>query len=945
MNAQDHWQRVRALFAQSLEQPDAARDSWLDSACDDAEVRAEIRRLLAQRGDPASIFGDGAQALLAKIAARDDAVDTLLGSDIGPYRLRRLLGEGGMGRVYLAERTSGDFRQQVALKLIRGEFASNELRQRFLRERNTLARLAHPNIAQLHDGGVAADGTPYFTLEYVAGEPITRWCDAHTCDLRARVRLMLKVCDAVLHAHRNLIVHRDLKPSNILVGADGEPKLLDFGIAKPLADSPAAETLTHADARPMTREYAAPEQLLGDPLTTATDIYALGTLLYLLLSGHMPYRHAEAGEVSWIKAILEQAAEPMERAIERADAGGVARTRATTPAALKRALRGDLERIVQRTLAKRAESRYPTVDKLADDLRAWLDGRAISGGARTYRLRKFVRRHWLPLAAGATLLAVLLASAIGLAWEAGQVERQARTAAAAKDFLVDLFQTANPEIANGKVPTMRDAVDLGVKRLDSIPPEQSELRAELQVTLGMIYNQLGLPKQARDMHHEAVAVLKVHSPDPLLTIRAERFEAVETGGIGDFVTARTLAEDALDRVHRLSHAPVGDLVRTLDTVHYVAIHRADLERQKQVGDEAIRAIEGAQADDEVRAMAWAMEADYLRRAHDDVRAIEYYKRAWPLQISPQTRSAYGLTLGASLQNLGRYEEAADYLRKTWDTTRQAYGESNSRTLRVGQMMVINEIYAGRIRDGEEHIAHLLEASLNPSLQQEDVVAEIRLNYGEVLSIFEQYDRAAEQVAGALAYCAAHPNAEAELCFEAASAMGYIELQGGKLVEAQKRLENGLHAAEVGGLKDTAVTLVRLGQVRALRGDIDAGVQLSQQGRDQIAGGAGEKSPEAVEVHSLHGKTLELARRLPEAQAEYRAAIAAQTALLPPDGMHFFSADARLALGRLLAQDTPAREEARHLIEQAAMLRAQTLGADHPRTLAAKQQLENLLAAH
>ena len=244
---------------------------WLRQKCsDDADVLAEIQRLLAHRSRPAKIFSDDAQALLTQLLPDQATVDTLLDTDIGPYRLKRLLGEGGMGRVYLAERVDDQFNHQVALKLIRSEFATPELRQRFLRERNTLARLAHPNIAQLHDGGVIGDGTPYFTLEFIEGTPITRWCDEHKSDVRARVNLMLRVSDAVRHAHRNLIVHRDLKPSNILVNESGEPKLLDFGIARTVGRtlSPAGETLTHADARPMTREYAyAPEQLLGDPVT------------------------------------------------------------------------------------------------------------------------------------------------------------------------------------------------------------------------------------------------------------------------------------------------------------------------------------------------------------------------------------------------------------------------------------------------------------------------------------------------------------------------------------------------------------------------------------------------------------------------------------------------------------------------------------------------------
>jgi serine/threonine-protein kinase len=216
--------------------------------------------------------------------------------------LLRVIGEGGMGSVYLAERQGGDFVQRVALKVVRAEFASPEARERFVRERNVLARLVHPHIAQFHDGGLTADGSPYFTLEYVEGEPITTWCDVHRLDVHQRITLALQVCAAVAYAHRNLIVHRDLKPSNILVNADGVAKLLDFGIAK-LLDADASEGQTATNSRLMTPEYAAPEQVLGEPITTATDIYAIGVLLYQLLSGRLPYARADAGAVSFQKAV------------------------------------------------------------------------------------------------------------------------------------------------------------------------------------------------------------------------------------------------------------------------------------------------------------------------------------------------------------------------------------------------------------------------------------------------------------------------------------------------------------------------------------------------------------------------------------------------------------------------------------------------------------------
>ncbi|HEV7490778.1 MAG TPA: serine/threonine-protein kinase, partial [Rhodanobacteraceae bacterium] len=479
MSGRADWTRVKALFAQALDLPEADRAQWIAAQCgDDADTLGELRSLLAaqsaQRGDFLS-RGPGMFSPFFATAS-EAAQGPGAGARIGPYRLLREVGAGGMGRVFLAERADGQFTRNVALKLIRSEFGSPELLRRFLRERDTLARLGHPNIATLLDGGVE-DDLPYFTMEFVEGEPIDRWCDERTLDVRARVALLIKICDAVQYAHRNLIVHRDIKPSNILVTAQGEPKLLDFGIAKPLAAADGAGEHTGTGTNPMTREYAAPEQVLGEPVTIATDAYALGVLMYRLLSGRLPYRRAELGEISWSKAIIEEAPEPIEQAIDRprpagARVDGIAAeaSRGVSKDALTRAVRGDLERIVQRALAKVPEARYSTVGAFADDLRAYLDGRALSGGTRRYRMRKFVSRHWLPLAAGATALLAIVVGAAGIAWEARQrarsaedALREAKTTASVKDFLIGLFDAVDPHEAKGRNITARELLERGKK--------------------------------------------------------------------------------------------------------------------------------------------------------------------------------------------------------------------------------------------------------------------------------------------------------------------------------------------------------------------------------------------------------------------------------------------------------------------------------------------------
>jgi serine/threonine protein kinase len=378
----DRWARVKRLFQESQQQPDAQRIAWLKDQCigDDDSLRDVLHLLNAQRAAP-GILADGAAALVGILRSDEPFVDHL-GQRVGAYRILRLLGEGGMGRVYLAEREDGEFVQRVALKLIRADFMSDAARVRFLRERKILAGFVHPHIAQLHDGGVASDGAPYFTLEYVEGKKITEYCDASGLTIPQRVAMILQVCSAVTYAHRNLIVHRDLKPSNILVTADGDAKLLDFGIAK-LVGGDVGEGGTATDARMMTPEYAAPEQVLGDKITTATDVYAIGVLLYELLCGRLPYARADAGSISWAKAVVEEAPENFGQALDRAagttkrlTGNAAAATRGTTLPVLRRTLRGDLEHIVQRALAKEPEDRYASVTALADDLTAYIDGRA-----------------------------------------------------------------------------------------------------------------------------------------------------------------------------------------------------------------------------------------------------------------------------------------------------------------------------------------------------------------------------------------------------------------------------------------------------------------------------------------------------------------------------------------------------------------------------------------
>jgi non-specific serine/threonine protein kinase/serine/threonine-protein kinase len=416
----ERWEKVRALFAEAAAVPPAGREAWLAAACgDDRELRDEVQSLLAHDHDADGLFTGGAEQLA-------DAAEDLTGSRLGPYRVTKEVGRGGMGTVYLARREDGAYAQDVAIKVIRRGMDSEAVLRRFRTERQILATLVHPNVARLLDGGSLQDGRPYLVMEHVAGDRIDAWCDARRLGVEARVRLFLDVCSAVALAHRRLVVHRDIKPGNVLVTAEGMPKLLDFGIAKLL--DPGAETGsgTTEFARLLTPDYAAPEQVRGESITTATDVYALGALLCELLSGERPRRAGLASEF----AAAGEPPRASRLARDAADAEAAAAARSTRPDALARRLEGDLDVILATALRPEPERRYASVDALADDLRRHLAGDAVlaRGDSFAYRAGRFVRRHRVPVAA-ATAAALSLVAGAGIAWQQARVAREQRAVA------------------------------------------------------------------------------------------------------------------------------------------------------------------------------------------------------------------------------------------------------------------------------------------------------------------------------------------------------------------------------------------------------------------------------------------------------------------------------------------------------------------------------------
>ncbi len=479
----ERWQRLSPLLDALLELEGDARDARLNALREeDPVLAAEVEALLALEDDNEDFLSE--PLVTPPPMAKADTM-------IGPYKLDRMIGEGGMGQVWLARRADGLYQRRVALKLLRPGLADPNLRQRFTRERQILARLGHPHIARLLDAGISTDNQPYLALEYVEGEPITDWCRGRDLDIEARLKLFLQVCEAVSHAHANLIVHRDLKPSNIMVTPLDEVRLLDFGIAKLLDGPEAGRDNTRTEVRAFTLHYAAPEQIRGEPVTTMTDVYSLGVVLYELLAETKPYKLKRQTDAEWEEAILISDPQKPSATLQREAESDPSRT----PALRRRAkqIAGDLDNITLKALAKRPEHRYPSVEAMALDLHRYLEGKPVLARPQSmaYRTHKFVRRHHWALATTALILAVLTSALVLVTWQAQQAGREANRAQALLRFVTNLFEQAG---GNGGPPGPLDVRKLlaageerGRRELARQPLDQAELFgviARLRLSLG-----------------------------------------------------------------------------------------------------------------------------------------------------------------------------------------------------------------------------------------------------------------------------------------------------------------------------------------------------------------------------------------------------------------------------------------------------------------------------
>ena len=511
--------------------------------------------------------------------------DTVRGLRIGPYQVLRRLGEGGMGTVYLAARADQEFRKHVAIKVIRKGMDSAEIVTRFRRERQILAALDHPGIAKLFDGGTTEDGLSYFVMEYIQGRPLGEYCDSHGLSIRERLLLFRSICSAVQYAHQNLVIHRDIKPANVLVTADGAPRLLDFGIAKLLnpdaldVEAPPTATGMHV----MTPAYASPEQVRGDPLTTASDVYSLGVVLYELLTGRRPYDLKTGSHLEVFRVVCEQEPVRPSTVVTGGDEDShrlVASRGAGTPQRLNRLLRGDLDNIVMMAMRKEPQRRYGSVQALSDDIGRYLDGYPVTAHKPSFKYRagKYVRLHAAGVSAVTTVFALLLAFAVTATVQNARIRRERDTADQVTGLLVSLFDVNDPETARGEKITAREILDRGARRIEGELKEQPEVKAKLLFTIGDIYGKLGLYGQAQPLLDESLRTRKaLHARDDEAVVESMQGIGRVLVGKGQYGEAEKLLREALAMQKRLKGEGHPDVAGSLKELAIVLEEERKLE--------------------------------------------------------------------------------------------------------------------------------------------------------------------------------------------------------------------------------------------------------------------------------------------------------------------------------------------------------------------------------
>ena len=896
---QDTQNRLRELFDQAVELPPSAREGWIDAQPASPTERAALRRLLAA-DDSNGFLDTPATEHAARLAAEEVLPESLIGQQVGAFRIVRALGRGGMAAVFLGERVGADFDQQVAIKLLRRGLYS-ELEQRlFQRERQVLAALDHPNIAHLIDGGVTAAGIPYLVMEHVDGVPITVHALAQALDVRRRLKLFLRVCRAVEAAHRSLIVHRDIKPSNILVSADGEVKLLDFGIAKLLDEDDAGATVGV-----YTPDYAAPEQLSGGTITTATDVYGLGVLLHELLLGLRPDGSPTRRPSSRVGEIAAQA-------------GGS--VRALAPLQLRSVLRGDLDNILLKSLEPEPQRRYPSAGALADDIERFLDHRPVSAHppSRLYRAKKFIQRHRGGVLTSALFLAGIFAALAVALWQANVARHEAMRANTVRDFIVTVFDAARAHLPREQRPTPEALVEQAQRQLAAATNLGAATRGDVLRTLGEVNLSLSNFARAEAMFTEA------------------RDLAAGRGDHAAASSARVLRADAMQRAGRNAEAmrelyaqlddlrgsPSPTLLRALSVLAAAELATGAPDAAVAHRREAAMAADRIYGADSAEALASALEVGNtlaeLERFPEAVAALAPLLARWRATNAPQDdRYVAALTsLAAASDGVGDKPGSEAHYRELLALKRHIYTAPHDAIARALRDLASIVLRAEKYAEAESLLNEALAMQRQVFGEDHREVAVSYDGLGEIMIAQRRFAEADAAYREALAICERARISE-EVCPRARNNLGMSFYRQDRLDEAKREMLQALaeRRALLGNDHPTvAYSLSTLANVAAKQGDAAEAVRLSVEALAVLDRSGRGASREAVLIRNTYAAALFHAGRNAEALPEIDRTIT-DWQRVAPDGKvrHVIMLVQKAQIQQALKRDDEARKTAEEAI--------------------------------
>lgn len=836
----DRWARVSPLLDEALELEGDERRAFVGRvAATSPDVAADLEVLLAADAGSGDVLERSVQAaslaFLADVANADhDAGADHAPPQIGVWRILREIGRGGMGVVYLAERAGADFDQQVALKVIRRGVDSEQALERFRRERQILARFRHPAIAALIDGGVSADGRPYFAMEYVDGQPITEHADRARATIVERLRLVAAAATAVQYAHANLVVHRDLKPSNILVTAGGEVKLLDFGIAQILTGdgSPARSDLTLTGERAMTVDYASPEQIRGDAATTATDIYALGLVLYELLCGRRAHASTSASLHDRERAVLDRDVIDPSRALTTVVAGEVsepalsgddiASRRGMTVDRLRRRLSGDLDTIVRTALNRDPARRYASVEGLTRDIERHLAGLPIAArpDSTTYRMGKFVARHRIGVAVTALVALLLVAATVVTFRQATIADREARKAREVSAFLTSIFTISDPSEARGAAVTAREILDRGAQRIETDLGNQPELQADMYAIVGDVYRNLGLIEPSGVLLKRALERTRaMYGTDDARTAEATERWARWLWDHGDYREAEQMLRETLAWQRRRLGSRSPAVSQTLSTLAAVAAEDGKSEESLALHREALaldQALHGERHESVVTDLSNIATALQRLNRFDEAEALSRQSLQLRREMLGPDHPNVALSLnalGVILNRKGDSTAATPVLEQALALQRQIFGPNHPEIAQTLDNLALAQEHTGRLKEAAATARQALavrRASADPN--HPDFAISLN-NFATISYRLGAYAEAEEALRSAITLWKRTLGPEHRSVGTAINNLGTVLRERGDLVAAEPILREALQLRrKIGGNEspDVAVSLKNLG---------------------------------------------------------------------------------------------------------------------------------------